>query len=106
MSLQIYNDIKGIVHDIIDASSPTDLIGGVVVSEDPLQVAVDLTGELYYGTLLIVPEYLTDHTVEVELGEIVGEMLVKNALKEGDQVIMIKGVEGQKYFILDRVHPE
>lgn len=132
MSLQVYNDIKGIVLDIIDAFNPTDLIGGKVVNDNPLQIEVDRSSEIYDGMLLIVPEYLTTHTIDVEFTNMVpiegtfdfpfitcsngsvtnsgkgtfdGKMTFKNGLKKGDQVMMVKCANGQKYFILDRVHP-
>lgn len=135
MSLQIYNDIKGIVLDIIDAFNPTDLLGGTVVNDDPLQIEADVNSELYDGALLVVPEYLMEHKVDVEFsnlepiegsfnlpfincgheycsvnnsgkGTFKGELILKNKLKIGDQVMMIKCANGQRYFILDRVHTE
>ena len=66
MSIQIYNDIKEIVLDVIGASAPTDIIEGTVYNLDPFRVEVDGDSELYPSSSFIVPEYLTKHKVDIK----------------------------------------
>lgn len=109
--------------DAYDNQQPTDLRVGTVVSVKPLRVQV--TNQLIIPeSLLIVPENLTDYSVEVTIDwdtenksggsgdssyashshDLIGKkkMTVHNALKVGDKVALIRKHGGQSYFILDR----
>lgn len=94
--------IKRAALEAVDAGKPSQIAYGKVINDKPLQVKVSekliLTSEV-----LIVPEYLTDHEITMETstgGEIT--YMVKNALKTGDQVVMIRNRGGQNYLIIDR----
>ena len=107
--------------DAIETSQPCDLRFGTVARTSPLNVRVSAQMVLP-ESLLIVPEHLTDHTVNVEVEwdtedggggagaqshahAIVGikKMKIKNALKEGDKVALLRKQGGQSYYILDRI---
>lgn len=94
--------IKRAALEAVEAGKPAQIAYGSVINEKPLQVKVSekliLTSEV-----LIVPEYLTDHeiTMETSTGSEITYM-VKNALKTGDQVVMIRNRGGQNYLIIDR----
>lgn len=124
MASGLVDIMKRAAMDAMDNQQPTDLRVGTVVSVKPLRVQI--TNQLTIPeSLLIVPESLTDHSVDVTVewvtvsksggsGEsafsshnhsISGkkQMTVHNALKVGDKVALIRKHGGQSYFILDRI---
>ena len=107
MGLQIYNDIKEIVQDIIGAYNPSDIIIGTVVSLSPIQVEVDGDSEYIPSRSFIVPESMMEKTVNAtfsdETGTHNGTLTIEPALHVGDMVIILKCQQGQKYLIMDKV---
>ena len=94
--------IKRAALEAVEAGKPAQIAYGRVVSTTPLQVKVSekliLTSEV-----LIVPEHLTDHEITLESAPgMTTTYTVKNALKIGDQVVMIRNRGGQNYLIIDR----
>ncbi len=107
MSLQIYNDIKGIVQDIIGAYNPSDIINGTIISLSPIQVEIDGRSEYIPSRMFIVPESMVGKTVKAsfsdETGVHEGTLTIEPALHVGDKVIILKCQQGQKYLIMDKV---
>lgn len=94
--------IKRAALEAVEAGKPAQIAYGRVVSTTPLQVKVSekliLTSEV-----LIVPEHLTDHEITLKTApDIELKYTVMNALKAGDQVVMIRNRGGQQYLIIDR----
>ena len=100
--------------EAMDNAQMCDLRFGTVISTSPLKVQVT-TQFTIPEVLLIVPEHLTDHEVEVTIDwntettdhshQVTGKktMVVHNALKVGDKVALLRKQGGQSYFILDRL---
>ncbi len=81
---------------------PCDVILGTIASVSPMRVQIDQKTSLT-GAQLIVPRYLTDHTEKMSipgLGSV--SVLIENALKAGDQVILLQKRGAQQYLIVDR----
>jgi hypothetical protein len=99
--------------DAMERSKPCDLRFGTVSSVNPLKVQI--TTELIIPeSLLIVPEHLTDYSVNVNIGvtnvtedetEPVDErvLTIYNSLSLGDKVALIRNQGGKQYYILDRI---
>lgn len=113
-----------------DSRQPCDLRFGTVTSVKPLKVQITNQFTIPEG-LLIIPEHLTDHEIQVTLDlntssngththtcdgtttssngshehEIKGNktITVHGALKKGDKVALIRKTGGQSYYILDRI---
>ena len=123
-SNDLYNTIKLAAMKAVEASKPCDFCYGKVTSVSPLKVMVEQKLTLGSAQLVLtknVTDYKVDITVdwmaEPESGgsgeasfsshshDISGrkEMTIHNALKIGDEVILLKKKGGQKYLILDRV---
>ena len=52
---------------------------------------------------LLVPEHLTDHTVQMDLPELgTASVLVHSGLKAGERVLLVQRRGGQQYAILGR----
>lgn len=123
-SYLLYNDIKRIVKDVIQAQNPTDTIGGVVVSTDPLSIVRDNQHDPIPKSLVKVPSAYSEreYDVEIEVSEgtaevigsetpchvdlagktIKGKMRFDNSLEVGDWVQMIKGRDGQEFIVIGK----
>ena len=101
--------------DAEENSKPADLRVGTVMSTKPLKIQV--TNQFVIPeSMLIVPEHLTDHEVQVTINwttenaeshthPVKGKktMVIHGALKSGDKVALLRNRGGQSYLILDRV---
>lgn len=87
-----------------DADQPTDLRIGTVTSVNPLKIQVSSQFTLP-AALIIVPQHLTNYKVKVRMENSTEdkEMTIKNALKKGDKVAMLRKEGGQSYLIIDRI---
>jgi hypothetical protein len=108
MSSGLLQIIKQTALDAVDNAQMCDLRFGTVVDTSPLRVKVTNQFTLP-SSLLIVPEHLTNHTVNVVIKDDDDdtndnyEMRINNALKVGDRVALLRKQGGQSYFILDRI---
>ena len=85
-----------------EAGKPCNVLTGMVTAASPLAVQIDQKITLLAQHLLI-PRYLTDHTEQMSISGVGDTMVtVKNALKAGDQVIMIQQRGAQQYLVVDR----
>lgn len=103
MATGLIDVIKRAAMDAINNAQMCDLRVGTVVSTAPLKVKVSNVFTVP-NTLLIVPQHLTDYEVSVKLSGTEEQTLeIKNALKTGDRVALLRKQGGQSYFILDRI---
>lgn len=120
--------LKKAAMDAVEASKPVNVCFGEVVSASPLKINVEqkmILGEKQ----LILSRNVTDHKTKISGGNIqnyyytgsttesgtapvspshvhaVGkiEVTVHNGLVVGDEVILIRQQEGQKFIVLDRI---
>lgn len=117
--------IKRAAVEADEQAQPCDFLFGTVVSDSPLKIRVEQKLELGRAQLILTRN-VSDHKIRIKgrnvqsyffvgnsdetqsvvpphvhaLGEI--EIEIKNALKTGEQVILIKQRGGQKYLVLDR----
>lgn len=105
MSQLIIEDLKKITGDVIAKSAPADVVTGVVISVDPLEIEIDKNTEYYDPAVYIVPRSLTDYQCTVTVDGEDGDKLVtvKNAIQPGETLLMLRCMKGQKYLILDRM---
>lgn len=116
--------IKKAAVEAVGAGKPVNVYFGKVVSEVPLKINVEQKMELGEQQLILtrnVTEYATTISVNWETensgGDIGGtadgqhrhhimgqkQAIIHNALKTGDEVIIIRQQEGQKYIVVDRI---
>ena len=85
---------------------------GTVTKEDPIEVTAAGDEKLIISEeILVIPEHLTDHTIEttttttngwgVELGK--KKVIVHGKLKKNDEVALLALAHGKHYFVLDRM---
>lgn len=97
--------IKKIANEANEASEPSDFCYGRVISTSPLKILVEQRMELGKAQLVLtrnVTDFKTLISTRNQNIETI-QVIVHNALKRGDEVILIKKKGGQKYLVLDRV---
>ena len=119
-----YETIKNIALNAVNSKRPMNLLFGVVESEKPLKIRLD-SGKIIPESFLILCRNVTDHTVYMKVNHQVEKMSggakdpsfqshihqykgtkpfeVLNALKSGENVVLLSMQGGQKYLVLDRV---
>lgn len=123
---ELVNALKRSALEAVKASKPVNVFLGDVVSAVPLKISIDQ--KLVLGEIqLILTRNVTDFKTKISAGNIqnfyytgtdsgtvpvspphvhaVGEMeiTVHNGLAAGDQVLLVRQQEGQKFVVLDRV---
>ena len=122
--LDLLNAIKKAALDAVNASQPCDFCFGKVTNTSPLKISIEQKMTLGAAQLVLtrnVTDFSTEVTIdwntEVKSGgsgdfafdehnhSITGrkKILIHNALKLGDEVILMKQKGGQKYLVLDRL---
>lgn len=107
----------------MESTNPVNLLFGTVTQEKPLQITTDQMMVLG-AAQLILTRNVTEHVLQVVTawqtskesggsGDSAfaahahnvtgGEVTVKNALKAGERVILVRQQEGQRFLVLDRV---
>lgn len=102
MSTGLLEIIKTASKDMMDNAQLCDLRYGKVVSTSPLKVQIT-TQLTIPSSLLIVPQHLTNYKVSATIDGVIKTITIKNALKTGDKVALLRKQGGQSYFILDRI---
>ena len=115
--------IKQAATEAVEAQNPTNVVYGNVIGTEPIQIQIDqkliLTEEF-----IVLTKNVKDYEVETDIefegdGNVVIDELeqnllkklfmsnakikIKNALKVGDKVIMIRMQGGQKYVVIDKL---
>lgn len=114
--------IKQMATEAVAASKPCDIVLGVVTSASPLKIKVSQK-KILTKDFLILTGNVTDYETAVTItsgfspgghsqyagsGEhshtvTKGKAVIHNALKKGDQVVMVQQAGGQRYLVLDKV---
>ncbi len=96
-------NIKKIVFQAIEAADPCDVISGMVVKEKPVEIQIGQKTTLNSNQILL-PNHFTDH-MEIMLLPDMGEVsvMVKSALKLGDNVLLIQKKGGQQYAVIGKL---
>lgn len=127
-SLRDFNDIVKIIKRIavesVNATKPTSIVYGRVISTSPLRINIEQKMTLSKAQLVLtrnVTDFDIEMTVDHETGYRSGgsgessfashnhgysgkkTFTVHNGLVTGDEVLMIQMQGGQKYIVLDRV---
>ena len=127
MSQNLIQIIKQAATEAVEASNPTAILFGRVISTSPLQINVEQKMTLTKDFLILsknVTDYQINVPVDTETGEttiqraINGEnvnlthkhnikktitITIKNGLAKDDNVILLRIQGGQKYIVLDKL---
>lgn len=94
--------IKKAAMDAMNASKPANIVFGKVVSGSPLKIKIDQK-LILTSAQLVLSERVTDCRLSVTVDDVVKTILVSNALKNGEDVILMQMSGGQKYVVIDRI---
>lgn len=96
--------MQRIAVDAVNATKPTAIVYGKVTSISPLKVNVEQKMTLT-NAQLVLTRNVTDFETELKLDGQSSKQkyMVHNALKVGEEVLMIQMQGGQKYIVIDRV---
>lgn len=112
---ELLKTIKQASAEAVEAGKPANVCFGKVLTVSPLSVLVDQKMTLTAAFLVLsrnVTNYSTTAAVSWETGSADGHshtvngtkaITVNNALKAGDEVILIRMQGGQRYVIIDRI---
>lgn|SRR5690606_26231083 len=110
--MSLANAIKQISQNLNDSGNPLAVMFGTVTKESPLEVLVDqrlLLDEDFF----IIPEQLTRYEIDLRhYHETNGEptrdalpdkVVIREGLKVGDGVVLLRVQGGQQFVVLDKV---
>ena len=105
ISLRNMDDIlkmfKRAAKEAIEASDPTAIQFGEVISIAPLKILVEQK-KLLTIAQLVLTRNVKDYEVEMTVDQVKKKYTVHNNLKLGDKVMLVKMQGGQKYIVLDK----
>lgn len=124
MSAQFLQALQVLVKQTVDAGKPSDYLLGVVETAAPLSIRVDQK-ELIASEFLLLTDMVRDHDVDIEVSHTTEnrgggggyaefashnhdysgrkKIRVCNALRPGEQVILVRQCGGQEFIVLSRV---
>lgn len=102
--MTLSNVIKQLSIRAGDSNLPVRVLGGEVVSSAPLKIRLNKNDKLVLGGgRFVIPERLTDYTQIVQTPRGTEEHVIRNSLKNGDEIMLIALQGGGRYFVLDRI---
>lgn len=116
---ELMNTVKRAAVAAVEASKPVGVCFGTVISISPMKIRIDPKLELGKKQLVLTRS-VTDYTVEMTVDHMTEDatvlntvhdhaytgtksFLVRNSLKVGEEVALLRMQGGQKYLVLDRV---
>lgn len=113
----LHTTIRKMINETLEYKNISDWEYGTVVKSEPLEIMVNQKITLTKSFLEVLPQ-LSDFKIKIEYEKdpepepgnseeepeiIEKEITIKNELKQGDKVILLKKNGGQKYLVLDRI---
>lgn len=95
--------MKKLALQAYENSQPCDICFGSVSSASPLAVTIEQLKLTLGPKQLILTDCLLDQTIPVTVDGKKGTAVIQNALKAGEQVVLLKKSGGQKYVVLARI---
>ena len=94
--------IKKTAVEAVNASKPANMVFGKVISVSPLKIKIDQK-LILTSAQLVVSQSVTKYRLSVTLDDESKTMTVDNALKKGEEVILMQVSGGQKYIVIDKI---
>lgn len=93
--------VKQAAVEAVYAEKPAGIFFGQVERQEPLTIRINQEMALT-GSLLLLPESLTDYAREVSYGGEKVTVTVHGALKAGEHVVLLRSPGGRQYIVLGR----
>ena len=94
--------VKKAAIEAVNASKPANIVFGKVISASPLKIKIDQK-LILTSAQLVLSKSVTNYRLSVTLDGDSKTMTVNNALKIGEEVIMMQVSGGQKYIVIDKI---
>ena len=94
--------VKKAAIEAVNASKPANIVFGKVISASPLKIKIDQK-LILTSAQLVLSKSVTNYRLSVTLDGDSKTMTVNNALKTGEEVIMMQVSGGQKYIVIDKI---
>jgi len=93
--------VKKAAVEAYEATKPVQVCFGKVIKASPLEIIVDQKLTLGKSQLVLARE-VTDYTTEVTVDGEKKKITIHNGLVVGNEVILLRQQDGQKYIVVDR----
>lgn len=105
--LELSGVIQQIIQNTVEAMKMADKVTGTVESVSPLRIKVDASMQSIPASALILTDTVKERIVHVkncqECGECTGTVTIREGLKAGEKVLMLRVQGGQQYIVLSRI---
>ncbi len=98
---ELVDIFQQVAQNAVEAMKLTDKATGTVESAAPLRVKVDTSMQSIPEAGLILTDTVKEQTVKVQGGP--GSVTVREGLKPGDRVLMLRVQNGNQYIILSKI---
>lgn len=91
----------------VGSSNPVNILSGEVLSIEDFKIKVDQK-LILDKDFFIIPERLTRYEVDLKhshgsTSTALGKLVIREGIKQGDKVLLLRVQGGQQYVILDKV---
>ncbi|MBR4025948.1 MAG: DUF2577 domain-containing protein [Lachnospiraceae bacterium] len=93
-TVELVKLLKKVAIEAMESKKLTNVVFGKVVSVNPLKINVEQKLPLTKAQLVLTRN-VTNYKID--------GLSISNALKKGDEVILIRQQGGQKYIVIDRI---
>lgn len=104
--MDILESIQHVIQENIDAQKPTELTTGTVVNASPLKISIDVQLPPLEGDALILTQAVKawneNVNIEINGGTTQTAVIYHKALTQGEKVIMLRVMHGQRFIVLSR----
>lgn len=99
--------VKRAAVEAVEAGKPMQAVFGTVVSALPLKIQTDQKA-VYTAKMLILTRTVTDHSLTVTVEEVgvppyTRTISLRNGLRAGERVVLLRVQGGRRFLVLDRV---
>ena len=94
--------VKKTAVEAVNASKPANMVFGKVISISPMKIKIDQK-LILTSAQVVLSRNVTDYRLSVTLNGDDETMMVHNALKVDEEVILMQLSGGQKYIVIDRI---
>lgn len=101
--MSLASTIRMIVKNYCDNLKLSDVVYGTIKSIDPISIQLDSYVDTFPSSFFSVPSHLLECERVVTISGVEQTIEFDSYLHEGDRVVLVKGLGGQKYIVVGKV---
>ncbi len=102
---EFLNILRRVATEAVEGEKPVGVMFGEVLSTSPLQIKVEQRLTLSED-MLILTKNVTDYSVNAWSNTENFKLHIKNSLKKGEKVLLLRMQGGQRFLIIDKLKEE